>query len=74
MTIGYMFLMFSADPIMICFGIFKWAFEAELDKMRKSRELYKKQQGKELESGFYSVGADVHNRSIKREFNQQNED
>lgn len=64
--IGYMLLMLSAVPLMICAGTLKWAFEAELDKMRKSRELYKKQQGKELESEFYSVDADVHSKSIKK--------
>ena len=63
---GYMLLMFASCPIMTCIGISKWAFEAELDKMSKRRELYKKYQGKELEEELYSVDADVHHRSIKK--------
>ena len=63
---GWMLLMFAAIPLMLCAGIFKWAFEAELDKMKKRRELYKKHQGKELEEEYYSVDADIHHRSIKK--------
>ena len=66
MARGYMFLILSSAPLMICIGIFKWAFEAELDRLAKRRELYKKHQGKELEEEFYSVDADIHHRSIKK--------
>jgi len=65
-AIAWMILMFTAVPFMLCIGIFKWAFETELDKMKKSRELYKKHQGKELEEEYYSVDADIHHRSIKK--------
>ena len=66
MAQGYMLLMFAACPLIICIGIFKWAFESELDKLSKRRELYKKHQGKELEEEVYSVDADIHHRSIKK--------
>lgn len=62
----YVFLTLAVCSLMVCCGIFKWAFEAELDKLSKKRELYKKQQGKELEEEYYSVDADVHHRSIKK--------
>lgn len=43
-----------------------WAFEPELDKMRKERELYKKKQGKELEAEFYAEDADIHTKAIRK--------
>ena len=63
---GYILLMVASIPISICIGIFKLAFEAELDLLSKRRELYKKHQAKELEEEWYSVDADIHHRSIKK--------
>ncbi len=59
-------IMLGACAFVVACGIIPWAFEPELDKMRKKRELYKKHQGRELEEEFYSVDADIHHRSIKK--------
>ena len=59
-------VMLGFCALVISGGLIPWAFEPELDKMKKERELYKKHQGKELEEEFYSVDADIHHRSIKK--------
>lgn len=59
-------LMLGSVAFVIACGTITWAFEPELDKMRKKRELYKKQQGSALEEEYYSVDADIHHRAIKK--------
>ncbi len=59
-------IMLGACALTVACGIIQWAFEPELDRMKKKRELYKKHQGKDLEEEFYSVDADIHHRSIKK--------
>ena len=59
-------IMLGVASLITACGIIPWAFEPELDKMKKKRELYKKQQGRAYEEEYYSVDADIHHRSIKK--------
>ena len=58
-TIGILTLMFVLVAI-------PRVFEIEFDKMKKQRDLYKKERGKVLEEEFRSIDADVHHREIKK--------
>ncbi len=59
-------VMLGFCAIAVACGIIPWAFEPELDKMRKKRELYKKQQGRELEAEYYAEDANIHSMAIKK--------
>lgn len=59
-------IMLGATALTASCGMTAWAFEPELDKMRKKRELYKKKQGKDLEAEYYAEEADIHSRAIKK--------